>query len=99
MRGVLVRGLNKWFVVAGALMVVAASASDARAQLSTQHVKGSAGLKAGSEAPPGGYIVLPVFYVYNPDTIVKADGSKLPVDASLTASFFAAGYSHVTTKK
>jgi len=71
-----VRGSNKWFVIAGALMLVAASASHASAQLNTQHVKGSVGLKAGSEAPPGGYIVLPVFYIYNSDTIVKPDGSK-----------------------
>jgi hypothetical protein len=86
-------------VVAGcALLLVTLAATDARAQLNTQHVKGSAGLKAGSQAPPGGYIILPVFYVYHSDTVEGING-KLPVTADLTAMFFAAGFSQVTTKK
>ena len=67
----------------------AAAATDASAQLNTQHVKGSVGLKAGSQPPPGGYIVLPVFYIYNSDTIVAGDGHALPGDVDLTAIFAA----------
>jgi hypothetical protein len=37
------------------------------AQLITQHVKGAAGLKAGSQPPPGGYVPLPIVYFYNTD--------------------------------
>jgi hypothetical protein len=69
------------------------------AQLLTQHVKGSVGLKAGSSPPPGGYVVLPILYAYHTDTVKDRNGDKLPIDASITSAFFGAGYSHVTTKK
>jgi hypothetical protein len=71
----------------------------AMAQLLTQHVKGAVGLKAGSQPPPGGYVVLPLLYVYNTDTVNNRNGDKLPIDASLNSVFYGAGYSHVTTKK
>ncbi len=71
----------------------------ASAQLATQHVKGSVGLKAGSQAPPGDYLVAPVFYIYGADSIDDANGHRLPVTASLTSMFFAGGYSQVTTQK
>ena len=99
MKGVIVRGLRGWIATLAALALVAAAATDASAQLNTQHVKGSVGLKAGSQPPPGGYIVLPVFYIYNSDTIVAGDGHALPGDVELTSMFFAAGYSHIATKK
>jgi hypothetical protein len=69
------------------------------AQLLTQHVKGAVGLKSGSQPPPGGYILLPVLYIYNTDTVKTRDGDALPVTADLTSSFFGVGYSQVTTKK
>jgi hypothetical protein len=81
------------------LIAFAASPPEARAQLITQHVKGSVGLKAGSQPPPGGYVVAPILYVYSTDTVKDRDGNKLPGNANLTSSFFAAGYSQVTSKK
>ncbi len=75
----------------------------AHAQLITQHVKGSFGLKAGSQAPSGGYVVAPIFYIYNTDTVRDVNGDKLGqrvgLSADLTSSFFAVGYSQVTRKK
>jgi hypothetical protein len=54
------RAIAIWFglmiVVAIALLAVPGVAL---AQLNTQHVKGSAGLKAGSQPPPGGYLSHP----------------------------------------
>jgi hypothetical protein len=54
-----------------AAMAIAAAVCprEAMAQLLTQHVKGAVGLKAGSQPPPGGYVVLPLVYVYNTDTV------------------------------
>lgn len=69
------------------------------AQLLTQHVKGAVGLKAGSQPPAGGYILVPVLYFYNTDTVKNRDGDTLPVTADLTTSFFGVGYMHVTAKK
>jgi hypothetical protein len=68
-------------------------------QLLTQHVKGAVGLKAGSQPPAGGYVVLPLLYVYNTDTVKDRNGEKVPIDASINSVFYGAGYSHVTTKK
>jgi len=72
---------------------------EAIAQLLTQHVKGAVGLKAGSLPPPGGYVVLPILYVYNTDTVKDSNGDRVPIDASISSVFYGAGYSHVTTKK
>jgi hypothetical protein len=71
----------------------------ASAQLLTQHVKGAVGLKAGSQPPPGGYVIVPVFYIYNTDRVIDRNGDRLPVTADLTSSFFGVGYSHVTGTK
>lgn len=88
-------------VLIPALMLIAFGVfpPDAAGQLLTQHVKGAVGLKAGSQPPPGGYVVLPLAYVYNTDTVKDRNGDKVPIDASINSVFYGAGYSHVTTKK
>ena len=81
------------------LFALCALSGEAAAQLLTQHVKGAVGLKAGSQPPPGGYVVLPILYVYNTDTVKDRNGDKLPINADITSVFYGAGYSDVTTKK
>ena len=81
------------------MLAWALGGTSAQAQLITQHVKGSVGLKAGSQPPPHLYVVAPLLYLYNTDTVRNRDGEKLPVDASLTSAFFAAGFLKVTQKK
>jgi hypothetical protein len=85
--------------VCAAAAIVVALAAPAGAQLITQHVKASVGLKAGSQPPPGGYIAAPVLYFYASDDVKDRDGNRLPVDATLNTAFFGAGYLHVTNKK
>jgi hypothetical protein len=85
--------------VCAAAAIAIALAAPARAQLITQHVKGSVGLKSGSQPPPGGYIAAPVLYFYTTDDVKDRDGNRLPIDATLNVSFFGAGYLHVTNKK
>ena len=80
-------------------IVLGAVPPAARAQLLTQHVKGAVGLKSGSQPPPGGYVPLPVFYLYSTDKVKDRNGNQLPGNADLTSTFFGVGYSHVTTKK
>ena len=46
----------------------------AEAQLNTQHIKGTVGLKSGSQAPPGVYFIAPLFYVYKADEVKDRDG-------------------------
>jgi hypothetical protein len=86
-----------------AFVVVVLTAFGARppsalGQLLTQHVKGSVGLKSGSQPPPGGYIPL-LYYRYMTDEVKDRNGGTLPGDADLTSAFYGVGYSQVLNKK
>jgi hypothetical protein len=91
--------LRQFVLCALVLLVCGALPRAALAQLLTQHVKGSAGLKSGSQPPPGGYIPLPIYYRYTTDEVKDRSGGTLPGNADLASSFFATGYSHVFPKK
>ena len=101
MRSVLNRLATGSGWVAGVRMLAfsLAMAAPAHAQLNTQHIKGSVGLKSGSQPPPGGYIAAPVLYFYSADDVRDRDGNQLPFTANLDSSLFGVGYLHVTTKK
>ena len=60
------------------LLVLGVVPPNAAGQLLTQHVKGAVGRKAGSQPPPGGYVVLPILYVYNSAT----QGSAVLIQAT-----------------
>jgi hypothetical protein len=88
-----------WNAVIGAGLVFAVGVAPAHAQLNTQHIKGTVGLKAGSQPPPRLYVIAPLFYVYSTDEVKNRDGDRFPVDADLTSMAYAGGISVVTTKK
>ncbi len=73
--------------------------SPAEAQLNTQHLKGTIGLKSGSQAPSGVYFIAPLFYSYKTDEVKDHDGVRLPFDAGLTSQLYGGGISVVTKKK
>jgi len=81
------------------LLSVTLCVTSADAQLNTQHIKGTVGLKGGSQPPPDIYVIAPLIYVYSTDTVKDANGSALPGTASLSSSAYAGGFSVVTTKK
>jgi len=81
------------------LAAVIVTAVPAHAQLNTQHIKGTVGLKAGSQAPPNLYFIAPLIYVYNSDTVRLDTGNRVPVDESITSALFAGGVSLVTGRK
>jgi hypothetical protein len=85
------------FLVVGSLLI--GTAAPALAQLNTQHVKGAAGLKAGSQPPPGGYVVAPILYFYTADEVKDRDGKVFATSATLDAAMFGVGYSQVTSRK
>jgi hypothetical protein len=87
------------WVAAFAAIAVVAAATDADAQLNTQHIKGPTGLKSGSQPPPHLYLIAPLIYTYNTDTVKDRNGDKLPLDGDLTTSLWGAGINKVTTKK
>jgi hypothetical protein len=88
--------LARTITVAG--LVILATAPPALAQLNSQHIKGSAGLKSGSQAPPGGYVIAPILYFYQTDTLKNRDGASLPTTADLNVSVFGGGISVVMPK-
>jgi hypothetical protein len=88
----------RWPIAWGALSLVVA-ATPAVAQLNTQHIKGSVGLKSGSQPPPHVYVIAPYVYVYTTDTVKNRDGDKLPIEATITSVAYAGGVSVVTNKK
>jgi hypothetical protein len=91
--------LSKRLVPGATLLAIVLIAPPALAQLNTQHVKGVVGLKAGSQPPPGGYIIAPLLYFYSADKLKDRQGRTLPIEGTLDASLFGAGYLFVTQKK
>jgi hypothetical protein len=83
----------------GAFLLGLVAVVPAQAQLNTQHIKGTVGLKAGSQPPPGMYFIAPILYRYSTDEVKDREGDPLPVSADLTSSAFGGGVSFVTTKK
>jgi hypothetical protein len=81
------------------LLLVTFGVIPAHAQLNTQHIKGTVGLKGGSQPPPNIYVIAPLIYIYRTDTVKDADGNSLPGTTSLVSSAYAGGFSVVTTRK
>jgi hypothetical protein len=88
-----------WRVAVGGALACLASVAPAHAQLNTQHIKGTVGLKAGSQPPPSIYIIAPLFYVYRADEVRDRQGAAVPIDARITSLAYGAGFNVVTRKK
>lgn len=90
-----------WKVATNILLAGVIGAAPAQAQLVTQHIKGTTGLKAGSQPPPHVYVIGPLVYVYSADEVKTRDGTTLSqrADATLTSVAGVGGVSVVTTKK
>lgn len=86
-------------LVAG-VVLIAASATTAHAQLNTQHIKGVVGLKAGSQPPPHWYFTAPLIYTYNTDTVRNRDGDRVGAgNAEITMVVYGVGVYKVTARK
>jgi len=86
--------------LAGAGAIVAmVGIAPAQAQLNTQHIKGTVGLKGASQPPPHWYLVAPVFYAYDTETVRDRNGDELPINEHITVGMGGFGFTHVTTKK
>jgi hypothetical protein len=72
------RTSGSWSAAIGCVFAVVIAAAPAYAQLNTQHIKGTTGLKAGSMPPPHTYIPA-LYYVY---ARLAPQGSELTVMAT-----------------
>jgi len=93
------RTIRRLVIGFGALVAVTTGVGPADAQLNTQHIKGTVGLKGGSQPPPDIYVIAPLLYNYNTDEVKDRDGKVLPGDASINSFAYAGGFSVVTSKK
>jgi hypothetical protein len=84
-------------LVAGAMTVVLLTPTDSAAQLNGQNIKGDAGLKSGSQAPPGTYVAIPLYF-YSADAVKDRDGDEL-LTGNLDAAIFGAALNVVTPRK
>jgi hypothetical protein len=91
--------VNRFPLLPLLLAAILAAAVPASAQLNTQHIKGTVGLKGASQPPPHVYAIAPLLYFYSTDTVKDEEGDRLPIDASISSAAGAAGVSVVTTKK
>jgi hypothetical protein len=73
--------------------------TEAEAQLNTQHIKGTVGLKSGSQAPAGVYFIAPLLYVYSTDEVKDDQGVRQPFAADLTSQVYGGGVSVVTKRR
>ena len=89
--------LRPWLEIATVAALIFALPAPAAAQLNGQNIKGDAGLKAGSQAPPGGYVVGPLYW-YSADAVKNRDGDTV-LRGSLDAFVGGIGFNYVTTKK
>ena len=83
--------------IASAMTVLCLLPSMTFAQLSGSNIKGDAGVKAGSQAPPGAYIAVPLWF-YSADAVKDRDGNEI-LTGSLDAALFGVALNVVTTKK
>jgi len=65
--------------------------------LNGDNIKGDAGLKAGSQAPPGVYIAVPLWF-YTADAVKNRDGNEI-LTGNLDAAVFGVALNVVTPRK
>jgi hypothetical protein len=71
--------------------------AEGAAQLNGQNIKGDAGLKSGSQAPPGAYVAVPLWF-YSADKLRDRNGDTL-LSGSLDSTVFGVALNVVTPKK
>ena len=89
------RGLTRLTVILAMAVLFVPPA--AFAQLNGPNIKGDAGLKAGSQAPPGAYVAVPLWF-YTADA-VKDRGGAERLSGSLDAAVFGVALNVITTRK
>lgn len=83
-----------------ALVVLALVASaQVEGQLSGHNTKGDFGVLAGSQPPPGFYLVAPLYLHYEADTLRSANGDANRLDFSLGVNAYVFGLLWVSEKK
>ena len=84
-------------LIASAMTVLCLVPSTTFAQLNGSNIKGDAGVKAGSQAPPGAYVVVPLWF-YTADAVKDRNGNEI-LTGNLDSAVFGGGLNVVTRQK
>jgi hypothetical protein len=84
-------------VVVVTLWLGVLTSTPALAQLNGQNIKGDVGLKSGSQAPPGVYFAVPLWF-YTADAVKDRNGDEI-LTGNLDAALFGAALNVVTPRK
>jgi hypothetical protein len=84
-------------LIASAMTVLCLLPATTFAQLNGSNIKGDAGVKAGSQAPPGAYVVVPLWF-YTADAVKDHDGNQV-LTGNIDAAVFGVALNVVTRKK
>lgn len=84
-------------LIAAAMTILFLVPATTSAQLAGPNIKGDAGLKAGSQAPPGAYVAIPLWF-YTADAVKGRNGDEI-LTGNLDAALFGAVLNVVTQKK
>ena len=84
-------------LIASAMIVLCLLPSTTFAQLIGPNIKGDAGVKAGSQAPPGAYVTVPLWF-YTADAVKDRDGNEI-LTGTLDSAVFGVALTVVTRKK
>jgi hypothetical protein len=72
---------GRTFIVVALLAAAAILSADlAHAQYAGHNTKGDFGLQSGSQPPPGLYLVAPMYYRYDADSLKNRDGDTVSID-------------------
>jgi hypothetical protein len=79
------------------------ASADVRAQYNGHNSKGDFGLQSGSQLPPGFYLIAPMYWRYDADTIRNRDGDRVQLDpegrGSMTVNAYVLGFAWVSEFK
>ena len=82
-----------------AVATLLAGTTRVQAQLGGHNTKGDFGLLAGSKAPPGMYVVAPLYMRYEADTLRNRDEDRERLDFSLDVNAYVFGFLYVSERK
>ena len=82
-----------------AVATLLAGTTQVQAQLGGHNTKGDFGLLAGSQAPPGMYVVAPLYMRYEADTLRNRDEDRVRLDFSLDVNAYVFGFLYVSERK
>ena len=93
--------MNRRLLLYAAMVCAALAlcATQAQAQLLGHNTPGDFGLQSGSQAPPGIYLIAPLYVRYDADTLRNGLGNRLPTQSEVAVNSYVFGVSWVSKTK